>query len=189
MSTIVDLEWDGMAVVGRIARSHGIRGAVVIDPETDFPESRFACGREVFVQVGGAITALRVRDARMQRGRVVVGFDQVGSIEAAERIVGRELRIPISWLERLPAATYYRHELVGCEVETVRGDRLGVVRAVEGDANGSRLVVETLRGDVLVPLAAAICSTIDPSARRIVIDPPDGLVELNWSRSRAAPER
>jgi 16S rRNA processing protein RimM len=54
-----------------------------------------------------------------------------------------------------------------------------VVTAVEGDMGGSRLVVETPRGELLVPLAAEICPTIDPAAKRIVIEPPDGLLELN----------
>jgi 16S rRNA processing protein RimM len=74
---------------------------------------------------------------------------------------------------------FYRHDLVGCDVETRAGEQVGIVKEVEGTMRGSRLVVETALGDVLVPLAVEICTTIDPLGRRIVIDPPDGLLELN----------
>ncbi len=49
--------------------------------------------------------------------------------------------------------------------------------------SGSRLVVDGSNGEVLIPLAAEICTTIDPASKRIVIDPPEGLVEANAKRS------
>ena len=72
-----------------------------------------------------------------------------------------------------------RSQVCGCDVETAAGELIGVVKDVEGTMRGSRLVVDTGRGDVLVPLALEICTTIDPPRRRIVIEPPDGLLELN----------
>ncbi len=68
---------------------------------------------------------------------------------------------------------------MGCRVETRAGLLVGTVRRVEGPQNGSRLVVDGSRGEVLVPLADAICVLVDVSARRIVIDPPEGLLDLN----------
>ena len=74
---------------------------------------------------------------------------------------------------------FYRHDLVGCRVETTGGAAVGDVTAVEGDLGASRLVVKGTGGDVLIPLAQAICPVIDIAARRIVVDPPEGLLELN----------
>jgi 16S rRNA processing protein RimM len=74
---------------------------------------------------------------------------------------------------------FYHHDLVGCDVETRSGQRVGRVTAVEGTTAGSRLVVGGARGEILIPLAAAICTTIDVAAKRIVVEPPDGLLELN----------
>ena len=79
----------------------------------------------------------------------------------------------------MPAGTFYRHDLVGCAVETSGGRPLGVVADVDGTMGGSRLVVETTAGEVLVPLAACICTTVDPVSKRVVIDAPEGLLELN----------
>ena len=66
------MTWDAMAVVGVIARPHGIRGQVVITPLTDFPEERFAVGAEVFAQVHGAVQPVRITSLRFQIGRAHV---------------------------------------------------------------------------------------------------------------------
>jgi 16S rRNA processing protein RimM len=168
-----------MAVVGRVAKAHGLQGQVVVALETDFPFERFRPGAELFVQRGNVVERLAVTAVRFQRQRPILGLSGVDTVDAAEALAGAELRVPIERLSELPEGSFYRHDLVGCRVETGRGEPVGVVSAVEGDSGGSRLVVATERGAVLVPLAAAICRTIEVARKRIVIDPPEGLLDLN----------
>lgn len=169
-----------MALVGRIARAHGIRGQVIVNPETDFPHERFRDGAELFVRgPDGLVQRLTVATARFHRDRPVIGFLGIDDMNAATRLAGAELRVPIETLAPLPPGTFYRHDLVGCAVETRQGRHVGVVKDVEGTMGGSRLVVGTAEGDVLVPMAEDICTTIDPVGKRIVIEPPEGLLELN----------
>ena len=97
-------------------------------------------------------------------------------------VAGQELRVSESSLQPLAPGQYYEHELTGCVVETVGGDEVGIVGRVESGVGGSRLVVEGARGEVLIPLAEYICREIDTTTRRIRIDPPDGLLELNESK-------
>jgi 16S rRNA processing protein RimM len=171
-----------MVAVGRVARVHGLRGQVIINPETDFPESRFQPGHLIYrAAADGEAQALRVTSARFHRGRPIVSFDGIDSIEQAEPLAGVELRVPIAWLEALPAGTYYQHDLAGCRVETRSGHSVGLVDRVEGDGGASRLVVTTNGDELLVPLAADICVSIDVARKVIVIEPPDGLMELNRS--------
>jgi 16S rRNA processing protein RimM len=172
-------KWEEMAVVGRIARAHGLRGQVILNVETDFPEERFQPGAELFIERNGAAQALRLTTVRFHRERPVVGIDGVDTMNDAEALAGHELRVPVERLAALPADTFYRHDLIGCAVETAGGQRVGVVRGVEGTLAGSRLVVEGPRGEILIPLATGICREIDAVGRRIVIDPPEGLLELN----------
>src|SRR5471032_405491 len=173
------MDWEAMALVGRIARAHGIRGQVIVNPETDFPEARFQPGAELFVERGGKVDALRVTTARFHRERPVIGIAGIETMNDAEMLAGLELRVPIDRLAALPADTYYRHDLIGCRVETRDGRQIGAVRDVEGTLTGSRLVVDGEAGEVLIPMVAAICTQVDPAAKRIVIDPPDGLIEAN----------
>ena len=168
-----------MALVGRIGRTHGLRGQVVVNPETDFPEERFQSGAGLFVARGGQVEPLTIASVRFQGQRPIVGFAGIDTIDAAQRLAGLELRVPADRLATLPPGTFYRHDLVGCRVETRTGDTIGTVREVEGTLAGSRLIVAAADGDVLIPLAFEICTIIDPAAKRIVIDPPEGLLELN----------
>ena len=172
-------KWDEMAVVGRIARAHGNRGQVILNLETDFPEARFYPGAELFITRGEGVEPVTLTSVRFHGGRPVVDIAGVESMDAAEALAGLELRVPADHLASLPQGMFYRHDLVGCRVETRGGDSVGVVREVEGTLNGSRLVVAGASGDVLIPLASEICTAIEPAARRIVIDPPEGLLELN----------
>jgi 16S rRNA processing protein RimM len=168
-----------MAVVGWVARPHGIRGQVIVNPETDFPEERFRVGATLFMKRGGAIEPVIVNASRLQQGRPVVGLDGISDMNAARALAGLEFRIPVEALAELPEGAFYHHDLVGCVVETSDGGAVGTVSAVEGEMGNTRLVVQSDRGELLVPLADDICTRIDPAGKRIVIAPPDGLLELN----------
>ena len=171
--------WDDLVLVGVIARTHGHRGAVIVNPETDFPEERFRTGATVWLQRAGAVTPVVIRDAWFHQGRPVLTLDGVEAMTDAARLRGEELRVPEGALQPLPDGNVYQFRLVGCAVVTVGGDHVGEVSAVEGEPGRQRLVVDAPGGEVLVPFAAPICTTIDVDARRIVIDPPAGLLEVN----------
>ena len=169
-----------MAVVGRVARAHGIRGQVVVNVETDFPGERFQPGAELFLRrPGGPVETVTLTSVRFHRDRPIVGIRGVDDMNGAVALAGAEIRVPVERLQSLPAGTYYRHDLIGCLVETESGAAVGEVTGVEGSLAGSRLVVKTARGEALIPLAEEICTTIDPEGKRIVIRPPAGLLDLN----------
>ncbi len=172
-------EWDECAVVGRVARAHGNRGQVIVNPETDFVEGRFQVGAELLANRGGRIERLRVTAMRIHLGRPIVALEGVETMNDAEALAGVELRVPVAELAPLPSGMFYRHDLVGCQVETTGGAAVGEVTSVEGELGTSRLIVAGPGGDVLIPLVQAICVDIDVAARRIVVDPPEGLLELN----------
>lgn len=172
-------DWDDMALVGRIVRPHGLRGDVVVHPETDFIEARFQPGASFWTRSAAGDEQLTIRTARVQGGRPVVGFERVSSVEQAEALVGRELRVPEETLQPLGEGMYYLHQLEGCRVVTRGGEEIGLVRKVEGGIGGSRLVVDGERGEILIPLASEICVDIDVAAKRVVIEPPEGLLDLN----------
>ena len=177
-------EWDDMAVVGRIARPHGLGGHVFVNPETDFAEERFRVGAILWTRTGGGDRPLTISSVRFQNGRPVVGFEGLASIDQVEPLAGVELRVPEEALKALADGQYYEHQLAGCVVEDVAGEHVGMVARVEGGPGGSRLVVDGERGEILIPFAVDICVSVDMVARRIRIDPPEGLLELNEARRR-----
>jgi 16S rRNA processing protein RimM len=166
-----------LILVGRVARAHGNRGQVIVNLDTDFPEERFVAGREL--RVGPAGDRRRIASVRFHQGRPVIAFEGIETIDAAEALAGAELRVPASEIEPLPANTFYHHDLIGCVVRTRSGEEIGRVTAVEGPLERSLIVVAARNGEVMIPLVAEICVSVDPSTRTIVIDPPEGLLAVN----------
>jgi 16S rRNA processing protein RimM len=174
---------DDLIVVGRVARAHGNRGQVIVNPETDFPGERFRPGVVLLVLAGdGTPVPRRVTAARFHQGRPIIALDGIETMSDAEALAGAELRLTASELGELPAGTFRHYELIGCEVLNTSQVLLGRVTAVEGPMERSRLIVAGARGEIQVPLIEGICVSVDPAAGRIVIDPPEGLIELNEKR-------
>ena len=179
-------DWDALVVVGRIARTHGLAGEVVVNVETDFPDERFCAGQVMFLAASGQPREVRISTVRWHKGRPLVRFEGVESIDDAEALGRGDLRVPAEVLQPLETGTFFHHDLVGCEVVTEAGEVVGRVVRVEGPMVGSLLVVSGARGEVLIPLAEHICVRIEPAAGRIVVAPPAGLLDLNCTAARSS---
>jgi 16S rRNA processing protein RimM len=167
-----------LLLVGRVARAHGNKGQVIVNLETDFPGRRFRQGQVLLVGPEEAPVPRTVRAVRFQQGRPIIALDGVETMNDAEALAGAGLWVEAAGVEPLPDDTFYHHDLVGCAVVDRQGGAVGTVRTVEGPMERSRLVVDGARGEVLIPLAAGIVE-VDLAAKRIVVTPPEGLLELN----------
>jgi 16S rRNA processing protein RimM len=173
--------WDDAILIGVVARTHGNRGEVVVNPETDFPEERFQAGAHLMARGrDGVDTTLEIVTMRMHQGRPVILFKGIASMNDAELLAGTELRVEEDELDEdlLDDGAFYQRDLIGCAVVTESGDEIGAVTAVEGKPGAMRLVVKSRRSEVLIPLADEIC-TVDLEAKRITVRPPEGLLEVN----------
>ena len=178
--------------VARILRPHGRRGEVAAEILTDFPER---LTRLASAQLWDGRPSAKGKESRhaairscwlshSRGGQAIFHFEGSDSISDAEKLVGLEVQIPLSERRPLPAGSYYVGDLVGCEVrEKEGGTVVGRVRDVEftgeGVAGTPLLVVDSARGELLIPLAQEICVKIDTAARRIEVILPEGLRELN----------
>ena len=168
---------EDLLLVGRVARAHGNKGQVIVNPDTDFADDRFQPGR--IVVVGEGATERAITSVRFQQGRPIIGLEGIESMDDAERLAGAELQMRTRDLAALPEGTYYRHDLVGCEVQDTDGRLIGVVTSVEGPMERSRLVIDAPHGEVLIPLVPEICVEVTPAEKKIRIQAPEGLIELN----------
>jgi len=85
---------EDLILVGRIGRTHGIRGDVFVNPETDAPEDRFVPGRVLHLEAPGRSERVTIASVKFHQGRPIVGFEGIDTMEAAEILAGAELRIP-----------------------------------------------------------------------------------------------
>ncbi len=171
--------------MARILRPRGLRGELAAEILTDFPE-RLPKLREVWLADGrSAPRRIEVRRCWLspsRGGQAIFHFHGVENVEAAERLRGCEVQIPLNQRAKLDPGNYYVGDLLGCEVwEAGATTVMGVVRDVEFPGGVPLLAVETPEGEILVPLAAEFCVRIDVNTKRIDVVLPEGLRDLNRS--------
>lgn len=167
-------------VVGRIGRPHGIRGELTVQVHTDEPDSRFAAG-SVLATEPAARGPLTVSSSRWHSGRLLVSFDGYADRTSAEDLRGTLLVMDSA--EVSPAEDpdeFHDYQLIGLDVATVAGEPVGVVADVLHQGQDLLVIRPGRPGaeDVLVPFVAALVPEVDVKARRLVIDPPPGLLDL-----------
>jgi 16S rRNA processing protein RimM len=165
-------------VIGRIGRPHGVRGEVTIEVRTDDPDLRFAPGAVLLTDPADR-GPLTIAGSRWHRDVLLLAVDGVDSREAAELLRNTLLLVETSTLPALDDPDdYYDHQLVGLTARLTDGTALGEVVAVSHEG-GDLLVVERPdAGELLVPFVRAIVPTVDLAAGSLVVDPPEGLLEL-----------
>lgn len=169
-------------VVGRVAKAHGISGELAVDVRTDSPEARFALGSVLIAKLrDGTSRNLTVAAARNHSGRLLVRFEEVLTRDVAETLRGTVL---LGRTEDLPPTgdpdEFYDHELEGLSAELADGTRIGTVLEIVHGPGGELLVVKRENGDeALVPFVRQIVPTVDIAGKRVVIDPPEGLLDAD----------
>lgn len=164
-------DWVAVAVLGRV---RGTRGELTAIPLSSNPD-RYGKLRDVFLFGDGS--RFEIESIRQHDNRLIFKFRGIDSITDAEPLCGSEVRIP--WAERLKLepGEFYESDLAGCEViDRADGTALG---RVTGFANSGGPGLLEIEGGMLIPFAAAICIDIDTEAKRIVVDLPEGLKDLN----------
>jgi 16S rRNA processing protein RimM len=168
-----------LLVVGRIQRPHGLAGEVSVEIQTAFPE-RFVAGEKlIWRREGEAQRVLTLLGARSHGGRALLAFDGIADVEAVRPLLGGDLCIPAAEAFPAPEGFYYSHEIRGFACEDRLGRVLGLAVGVEQTPAGPLLSVEVPSGAVaLVPFVEEMIVGIDREARKIVMNLPDGLLDL-----------
>jgi 16S rRNA processing protein RimM len=165
-------------LVGIVRRAHGLDGEVSVESLTDFPE-RFAPGAAVTWRRGGEARELRVAAARPHKERLLVAFEGIEDAEAARALQDGELSVPASSATPPPEGLFYSHEVAGWECVDTAGRRLGVAAGLEKAPGSPMLAVTRADGtEAVVPFVHGIVVEVDRDRRRIVLDPPEGLMDL-----------
>lgn len=169
-------------LVGILVRPHGLRGELVVDVRTDVPGERFVPGRTFRARRSGAPDrVLTVASVRPHAGRLLVRFEEATDRTAAEELRGIHLFVAASERPTSDDPDVFEvHELQGLRAELTDGTVVGTVRDVVHGPGGELLVIARPdRADALVPFVHAIVPTVDIAGGRVVLTPPEGLLELS----------
>jgi 16S rRNA processing protein RimM len=169
-----DSDWVTVAVLGK---PRGIRGEITAVPLSGKPE-RFGLLRQVHLfTASGAWQPVEVESSWFHDRTLILKFRGIDGISEAQPLVGAEVRVPLGERVPLDPGEFFQSDLIGCEVVDRRsGESLGRVSAWQ-DGGGAGLL--ELAGGLLIPFARSICVEIDPARRRIAVDLPEGLTDVN----------
>ena len=190
----VDFPDPGELVVARIGKPHGLRGEVTVQLHTDDPGGRFVIGTTLATEARqgtGVPRALTLRSARLHNGTWLLAFEETPDRTGAESLRGTRLLVGGGAGEAKAGQSatgvdddsddgWYEDELRGLAVVTGDGTRVGEVSALQMGAAQDLLVVALdTGGTAYLPFVEAIVPEVDVPGGRVVVDPPDGLLELN----------
>jgi len=161
--------------VGRILKTYGLRGWVKLEALTTNPR-RFRKGNTFILEGETAEERLVLEEAKEVQGALTAKFQGLENREQAAALVGKLLFVTARELGESPQDSFWEHQLLGLEVITMDGDRLGeVVEVMETGANDV-LVVEGDR-EYLIPMIAEVVKEIDLDSGTIMVKPLPGLLE------------
>jgi 16S rRNA processing protein RimM len=164
----------GWITIALLGKTRGNRGEVTALALSSRPDRYEQLSR---VYLFGSGEPIEVESAWFHDRILVFKFHGIDTISDAERLSGVEVRVPLSERIALEPGGFFESDLVGCEIVDRRtGETLGRVTGWK-DAGGSGLL--EIDGDWLVPFARGICVDIDPASRRIAVELPEGLKDLN----------
>jgi 16S rRNA processing protein RimM len=167
-------------VVGRLRKPHGLKGDCTLFPLTDDPETIFAPGREVWVvDLAGDTVAgpLKVERSRSYHREWLVKLAGVENRDALDPFRGLFLGVPQEALGPLGEDEVYLHELDGFSVRLADDTPLGLVSAVYDLPTGIMIEVQGPKREFLLPYKKEFVRQVDRAGRRLVIAPPEGLIE------------
>jgi 16S rRNA processing protein RimM len=165
-----------LVAIGRVVKPQGRKGEILTEALSDRPR-RFPDLRKAYVPgPSGSAREVTVTSCWPHKGRFVLKIEGVDTIEAAEGYRGLELRIGEEELERLPAGSYYHHELKGLHAEDAKGRALGVVKDILETGGGAPILVIAGPSDEhLVPLAEDFVLEVDLGGGRLQVELREGV--------------
>jgi 16S rRNA processing protein RimM len=168
-----------LIVVAHIVKTRGLRGEVVADLLTDFPDRFEHLEGLIGIAPDTVRRSLQIEEHWFQGRRIVFKFAGFDTIDEAKELVGYDLAVGAEERIELPKDSFYEWELVGCRVETIDKTSVGEVSAIMRTGGVEILtVVDNSGREGLIPMASEIILQIDIEKKLIRIDPPEGLLDL-----------
>ena len=163
--------------LGEIVTTHGLNGWLKLNPYNARTKT-LSSGVEVVLEKGGERFLHRLETSQSHRNQFLIKFCEVDSIDQAAKYVGSTLSVGEDALESLAPGQYYQYQVVGFEVFLACGDCVGPISAIMATPGGDLYVVQGTDKEHLIPAIKEIIEKVDFTSRRIIINPPDGLLDL-----------
>lgn len=173
-----EMEGSRLIAVGKIVKAHGVKGEVKVFPYGESMAFQSPGGKLFLGGLSEVMNeALTLMSARSQGKTWIVRFQELTSMDEAQRIIGCEVLLPEDDLPPTQEGEYYHYQLIGLEVVTKAGVVVGILRGVMETGSHDVYSVESCGREMLIPAVEEIICEIDLKQNRMVIDPPEGLLD------------
>ena len=171
-------------MIGRVVAPWGVRGELKVEVMTDFPD-RFSPREELYADGRAFI----IEQSRWHKGKVILKLAAVDGMEAAEELRGKYLEVPQSSMRPLPQDEYYQFQLIGLEVWTTEGVRLGSIERILPTGSNDVYEVPCEGGVALIPAIDDVVKSVDLQGRRMIIEVIEGLLPQQGSSRKEGTAR
>ena len=161
--------------IGKVVRAHGVKGEISVKIMTEFPE-RFEITEYVYLGDEFEATLYSLQSYRWHKDNVLLTLAGITNRSEAETLTGQLVQVPIEEAMPLPDGVYYQYQLVGLEVVTTMGERLGTLSDVMETGANDVYVVDNEGQEILLPAIAEVVKAIDMETGRMVVEVIEGLI-------------
>jgi 16S rRNA processing protein RimM len=163
--------------LGEIVTTHGLEGWLKLNP-LNLETTALGSGCVVYLERDGTRAAYKLDANRLHKRQILIKFQSIDSIETAQKLVGATLSVNAESLPPLEPGQYYHFQAIGLEVFDNQGKRLGTVTRTWSAGGGELYMVSGTGKEYLIPAVKDIIEKIDFDAGKMIINPPDGLLDL-----------
>ena len=168
------MDKSSLVAVGKVVRTHGIRGALKVLPYGE-TLGEMEAGEKLFSIEGKGQQQLTLVSLNSQKRVLIVEFEEIGGMDQAQALTGKDLFIDRDRLPRLPSGEYYHFQLIGLSVETREGKPLGTLSTVLETGGNDVYVVEMGGKELLIPAIEEVIGEVDLLNGKLIVDLPEGL--------------
>jgi 16S rRNA processing protein RimM len=169
--------------LGRVTKKFSFKGEVIIKLDTDEPEI-YENLDAVFIEMGKDLLPFFIEKSSFQRGNELrVRFEDVHTEEDANALLKKEVYLPLEFLPQLEGDRFYFHEVIGFTLSDVKYGEVGTIESINDSTAQALFVVSGEHGEILIPLVDEFISKIDREKKQVIVQTPEGLIDMNQSQN------
>jgi 16S rRNA processing protein RimM len=163
--------------LGHISKLHGLSGELTAFFDVDYPEE-YENLESVFVEINNKLVPFFIESLEITPKKVILKFEDVGSVEAAEELTGKDLYLPLTALPSLTGKAFYYHEIIGFTAIDASFGEIGPIKEVYTNSSQDLVACEHKGQEILIPVSDELIERIDREKKELHFNLPEGLIQL-----------
>ncbi len=165
--------------LGKIVKKYSYKGEVVLKLDTDEPDI-YENLDAVFLDLGKKLLPFFIETSLLQKGNQMrIRFEDVNNEADADAILKTDVYLPLNLLPKLTGDQFYFHEIIGFILEDVNYGEVGKITSINDKTAQDLFVIEKGNSEILIPMIDDFIQKIDRKNKKVIVETPEGLIEMN----------